>query len=98
MSVQVSAGRHIYREGVTANPARIEPSVDIVVGAEGVAIPVQVVHGAQSRRDRPHRPVTVFKKENLPPIHLAVNDFPGWARIERTRHLMPGTDGIVPIG
>jgi hypothetical protein len=105
ISARGSAGRHIYQEGVTADPARIEPTVDIVDGAEGVVravacieIPVQVVHGAQRRRSLSQRPITVVDKEHLPPLALAVNDFPAWARIERTRRLIPGTGGIVPIG
>jgi hypothetical protein len=54
MSARGSAGRHIYQEGVTADPACIEPPVDIADDADGVV----------RRRGLSHRPVTVVEKKH----------------------------------
>jgi hypothetical protein len=81
--------RHIDHKGVTADPACIESSVDIVDGEEGVGrgagrieIPVHVVRRAWFRRNLPNGPVAGVEQEHLSPLDFAVNDIPRRIRFE----------------
>ena len=91
-AIRGSAGRHIDHEGVTADPARIEPSVDIADGGEGVGrgsgrieIPVYVVRRAWFRRDLPNGSVAGVEQEHLSPPDFAVNDIPRRIRVEQNQ-------------
>jgi hypothetical protein len=109
ISARGSAGPHIYQEGVTADPARIEPPVDIVDGAEGVVRGGMHLNSGAGRPWRPTparsvAPAGYRRRQGTPPAPSSRGKRLPWLGTHRTgqapdaRHRWNRSDRVRPHG